>query len=91
MAGSTRRSPRKMDSHSKTSEEATSARGTRSAVDLVSEVELHVLHTSRPYPEGRQRVIIPETARGTNRSTLRMRTTEGASIHAGSLDPHRRW
>ncbi|RWW62632.1 hypothetical protein BHE74_00030242 [Ensete ventricosum] len=52
---------------------------------------LHVLRTSRPCPEGRQRIIIPETARGINRPTLRTRTTEGAPIHVGSLDPHRRW
>ncbi|RRT71944.1 hypothetical protein B296_00009428 [Ensete ventricosum] len=51
----------------------------------------HVLCTSRPYPEGRQRIVIPETARGINRPTLRTRTTKGAPIHAGSLDPHRRW
>ncbi|RWW65689.1 hypothetical protein BHE74_00026996 [Ensete ventricosum] len=64
----------------------------------------HVLCTSRPYPEGRQRgltgstlpfpkrlvcrIVIPETARGINRPTLRTRTTKGELIHAGSLDPH---
>ncbi|RZR92910.1 hypothetical protein BHM03_00021297 [Ensete ventricosum] len=36
-------------------------------------------------------IVIPETARGINRPTLKTRTTEGAPIHAGSLDPHRRW
>ncbi|RWW22156.1 hypothetical protein GW17_00013661 [Ensete ventricosum] len=54
-------------------------------------LQSHVLRTSRSYPEGRQRIVIPETARGTNRPTLRTRTTEGASIHAESLNPHRRW
>ncbi|RWW61852.1 hypothetical protein BHE74_00031062 [Ensete ventricosum] len=34
------------------------------------------------------RIVIPEMARGINRSTLKTRTTEGAPIHVGSLDPH---
>ncbi|RZR90934.1 hypothetical protein BHM03_00018955 [Ensete ventricosum] len=34
------------------------------------------------------RIVIPKTARGTNRPTLRTRTTKGVSIHVGSLDPH---
>ncbi|RWV82976.1 hypothetical protein GW17_00055480, partial [Ensete ventricosum] len=51
----------------------------------------YILRTSRPYPEGRQRIVIPETAQGINRPALRMRTTKGAPIHAGSLDPYRRW
>ncbi|RWW75828.1 hypothetical protein BHE74_00016122 [Ensete ventricosum] len=66
-----------MDNHGNTSEEATSARGTRSAADLVSEVEV-------------TGIVIPEMVRGINRPTLRTRTTEGAPIHAGNLDPHRR-
>ncbi|RWW47384.1 hypothetical protein BHE74_00046631 [Ensete ventricosum] len=37
------------------------------------------------------RIVIPKTTRGINRPTLRTMTTEGAPIHAGSLDPHRRW
>ncbi|RRT85418.1 hypothetical protein B296_00009969 [Ensete ventricosum] len=70
-----------MDGHGNTSEEATSARGIKSTVDLESEVEVpkhdtaspcplmwhgvpclcpmplqpHILRTSRPCPEGRQR------------------------------------
>ncbi|RWW86691.1 hypothetical protein BHE74_00004522 [Ensete ventricosum] len=51
----------------------------------------HVLRTSRPYPEGRQRIVILETAQGTSRPSSTSRTPEGASIHAGSFDPHRRW
>ncbi|RZR96235.1 hypothetical protein BHM03_00025206 [Ensete ventricosum] len=51
----------------------------------------HVLRTTRPYPEGRQRIVIPETTRGTSRPTLRTWTTEKVSTHAGGLDPHRRW
>ncbi|RZS03232.1 hypothetical protein BHM03_00033405 [Ensete ventricosum] len=63
----------------------------------------HVLRTSRPYPEGRRRglsgsplpspkrpvyrIAIPET--GTSRRSSTSRTPEGASIHAGSFDPHR--
>ncbi|RWW56978.1 hypothetical protein BHE74_00036293 [Ensete ventricosum] len=92
-----------MDGHDNTSEEATSARGTKSASDLKSEVEVpehdvawpmpinatwrpmslqpHVLRTSRPYPEGRLRIAIPETAPGTHRPNSLSRNPEGASIH----------
>ncbi|RRT46117.1 hypothetical protein B296_00014374 [Ensete ventricosum] len=41
----------------------------------------HVLHTSRPYPEGRLRIAIPETTPGTHRLNSSSRTPEGASIH----------
>ncbi|RZS07736.1 hypothetical protein BHM03_00038639 [Ensete ventricosum] len=49
----------------------------------------HVLRTSRPHPEGRQRIVIPETTRGTNRPMPRTWTTEEEPTHAGGLDPHR--
>ncbi|RWV92549.1 hypothetical protein GW17_00045067 [Ensete ventricosum] len=51
----------------------------------------HVLRMSRPYSEGRQRIVIPETTQGISRPSLVSRTPEGASIHAGSFDPYRRW
>ncbi|RWW68491.1 hypothetical protein BHE74_00023983 [Ensete ventricosum] len=51
----------------------------------------HVLPTSRSHLEGRQRIVIPEMTRGTNRSTPRTWTTEKEPTHAGGLDPHRRW
>ncbi|RZR74696.1 hypothetical protein BHM03_00041491 [Ensete ventricosum] len=51
----------------------------------------HILRTSRSYPEGRQRTVIPETTRATNRPTPRIWTTEEEPTHAGGLDPHRRW
>ncbi|RWV79543.1 hypothetical protein GW17_00059303 [Ensete ventricosum] len=50
----------------------------------------HVLPTSRSHLEGRQRIVIPEMTRGTNRSTPRTWTTEKEPTHAGGLDPHRR-
>ncbi|RWV99686.1 hypothetical protein GW17_00037404 [Ensete ventricosum] len=54
-------------------------------------LQLHVLGTSRPHPEGRQRIVIPEMTRGTNRPTPRTWTTEEEPTHTGGLDPHRRW
>ncbi|RWW68496.1 hypothetical protein BHE74_00023979 [Ensete ventricosum] len=51
----------------------------------------HVLRTSRPHPEGRQRIVIPETTQGTNRSTPRTWTTEEEPTHVGGLDPHQHW
>ncbi|RZS08451.1 hypothetical protein BHM03_00039417 [Ensete ventricosum] len=44
-------------------------------------LQSHVLCTSRPYPEGRLRIAIPETAPGTHRPNSPSRTLEGASIH----------
>ncbi|RZS20903.1 hypothetical protein BHM03_00053476 [Ensete ventricosum] len=32
----------------------------------------HILRTSRPYPERQQRIVIPETARGTKPTELRV-------------------
>ncbi|RRT47053.1 hypothetical protein B296_00048037 [Ensete ventricosum] len=40
----------------------------------------HVFLTSRPYPEGRLRIVIPKSTPGTNRPSS-PRTPEGASIH----------
>ncbi|RRT82968.1 hypothetical protein B296_00002367 [Ensete ventricosum] len=44
----------------------------------------YVLRTSRPYPEERLRIAIPETAPGTHRPNSPSRTPEGASIHGNA-------
>ncbi|RZR90935.1 hypothetical protein BHM03_00018956 [Ensete ventricosum] len=56
----------------------------------IGKIEVGEVHCSGEGSIEIRKIVIPETARGTNRPMLRTRTTEGVPIHAGSLDPHQR-
>ncbi|RWW24738.1 hypothetical protein GW17_00010961 [Ensete ventricosum] len=85
-----------MDGHGNTSEEITSARGTKSMSDLESEVEVPEHDVAWPMPinaawrpmppphvaaVARPPIVISETIPGTHRPNSLSRTPEGVSIH----------